>query len=656
MVEPASPSTAVERRLAAILAADVVGYSRLVGEDEAGTVARLKALRLTLIEPLIAEHRGRIVKLMGDGALCEFASVVEAVACAVAVQRAMAKAEPDEPEERRIRFRIGINLGDIIIEDDDIYGDGVNIAARLEQLAEPGGICVSDKVRAEIGRKLDYGFVSAGRQRVKNILEPIDTWRVVMDGRAPALRQAWWRLRRLRPAAVAAALALVMLAVGAGGWWWQAQRAGAGSTASPLAGRASVAVLPFANLSGDERLGPLADGMVADIIDDVSSVSRVLAVIARGTSFAYKDKSRDVREIGRDLGVNYVVDGTLQSDGQRLRVSVQLVDVATGTQLWSERYDRPLDNLFAVQQELTQRIANSLQGGAVLDAAGDVARRKPPESLQPYELYLLAQEEWRAWTKEGNARSLELTQRALVLEPRFVSGHMQLARIYRQQLDAGFAASTDEALARFLAAAETAVDLDATYPYARMVLGFAYSYAGKPDLAAAEIERTLELAPGNAGILADVAEHIVWQGQSARAVQLLERAMRIRPHGYYKDKEAQIYFFARRFSDAAAAVESEEDPGRWIELIAALSYAQLGRTADLESWRARFQASWPDYSSELSISETGDSPPAASADRDLWNESLVKAGIPICATPEQLARHPNMKRLAKCDAERAAAR
>ena len=201
MVEPASPGATVERRLAAILAADVVGYSRLVGEDEAGTIARLKTLRLTLIEPLIAEHRGRIVKLMGDGALCEFASVVEAVACAVAVQRAIARAEPDEPEVRRIRFRIGINLGDIIIEDGDIYGDGVNIAARLEQLAEPGGICVSEKVRAEIGKKLDYGFVSAGRQRVKNIVEPIDTWRVVMDGRAPVLRRAWWRLRRLRRAA-----------------------------------------------------------------------------------------------------------------------------------------------------------------------------------------------------------------------------------------------------------------------------------------------------------------------------------------------------------------------------------------------------------------------------------------------------------------------
>ena len=378
---------AVTRRLAAIMAVDVVGYSRLVGEDEAGTIARLKALRLTVIEPLIAEHRGRVVKLMGDGALCEFASVVDAVACAVAVQRAMAKAEPDESEVRRIRLRIGINLGDIIIEDGDIFGDGVNIAARLEQLAEPDGICVSDKVRAEIGKKLDYGFVSAGRQRVKNIAEPIDTWRVVMDGAAPLARGLRWGRPRIAPALTAAALVLALV-VAAAGWWWLA--GGRDQTPAPFGDRISVAVLPFANLSEDERLGRLADGMIGDIIDSLSQ-SRALAVIARGTSFAYKDQQRDVRDIGRDLGVGYVVDGTLQGDGTRLRAMVQLVDVATGQQLWSERYDRPLDDLFAVHDELTQRIANALTaggdaGGALFRAKGEVTRRKSADSLKAYDL------------------------------------------------------------------------------------------------------------------------------------------------------------------------------------------------------------------------------------------------------------------------------
>ena len=647
MVEPVSPGATVERRLAAILAADVVGYSRLVGEDEAGTIARLKTLRLTLIEPLIAEHRGRIVKLMGDGALCEFASVVEAVACAVAVQRAMARAEPDEPEVRRIRFRIGINLGDIIIEDGDIYGDGVNIAARLEQLAEPGGICVSEKVRAEIGKKLDYGFVSAGRQRVKNIVEPIDTWRVVMDGRAPVLRRAWWRLRRLRPAALATALLLALLAAGAGGWlWWYTTTE---LPASPFADRISVAVLPFDNLSGDERLGRLGDGMVADIIDGLSA-SRVLAVIARGTTFTYRGKSHDVREVGREFGVRYVVDGTLQGDGRRLRASVQLVDAANGSQLWSERYDRPLEDLFSVQEELTQRIANTLLAGGVLGAARDAARHKPAESLQAYELYLLANEQRLEWTREGNAKALELIQRALALDPRFAAGHIELALIYRQQIDAGFAGSVDEVMARWLETATTAVDLDPTYPWAWLVLGLRYLYAGEFDLAAPELERALELAPGNARILGAVAEQLPWMGQPERAVELVERAVRLDPSSYYGDVQWQAYFFARRFAESAAAAVGQSSPSRWPPLFAALSYAQLGRTADLERWRARLLEGWPDYSFEAGGDFFG---PAAAAERSLFLDSHAKAGLLICATPEQLAKDPNIRPVPRCDAERA---
>jgi class 3 adenylate cyclase/TolB-like protein len=653
MPEPSPPPTA-ERRLAAILAADVVGYSRLMGEDEAGTVARLKAVRLTLIEPLVAEHRGRIVKLMGDGVLCEFASVVAAVACAVALQRAMAKAEPDEPEDRRIRFRIGINLGDIIIEDGDIYGDGVNIAARLEQLAEPGGICVSDKVRTEVGHKLDFGFADAGRQRVKNIAEPIGTWRVVIDGRAPPPRRAPPppRLRRWRPAAIVAALLLALVATGSGGWWWW-QREGR-DEAAPFGDRISVVVLPFDNLSGDERLGRLADGMVVDIIEGLS-VSRELAVIAPGTSFAYRDRTHDARQIGQELGVTYVVDGSLQGDGDRLRATVQLVDAATSTQVWAERYDRPLDDLFAVQEELTQRIASTLTGGVIARAAADAARRKPTKSLQAYDLLLLAQQERSRWTREGNARALELARQAIALEPRLAPAYVQLGLVYLQQLDLGLAASVDEALEGWLEAARKAVELDPTDARARVVLYKRYLYGGDFSRAVPELERALELAPGNAGILGDIAIDLPWLGQSERAVQLGERAKLLDPSTAHDGVLTAAYFFTGRFAEAAATVDAMEQPDRWSQLYAVLSYAQLDRAAELERWRARLRESWPDYSNERSVAETSDFAPAAAAERDLWVESHAKAGLPLCATAEQLAADPAMRRLPECDAERAKA-
>ncbi len=314
-----------ERRLAAILAADVVGYSRLVEHDEAGSLERLKSHRKAFIEPLIAEYRGRVVKLMGDGALCEFASVVDAVACAVAIQRGMAERERDVPEDERIRFRIGVNLGDVVLEEDgDLYGDGVNVAARLEQLAEPGGITLSGTAYDHLQGRLGCGLEFLGEQRVKNIERPLRVYRVALDvvGRARANRGCCAGARVGRPRA--AAILLLLTGAGAGGWWWyQSGRAEAGGL--PLPDKPSVAVLPFDNLCGDERLGRLADGMVEDIIADLSRF-RELFVIARNSSFVYKGKPHDVRQVGRELGVKYVLEGSVQGDGGRLRVTAQLID------------------------------------------------------------------------------------------------------------------------------------------------------------------------------------------------------------------------------------------------------------------------------------------------------------------------------------------
>jgi TolB-like protein/class 3 adenylate cyclase len=362
----------VDRRLAAVMAVDVVGYSRLIGIDEAGTLARVKAHRIELAAPLIAEHHGRVVKLTGDGALVEFASAIDAVECAVAIQNGMAEREAAEPEERRIRYRIGINIGDIVLEDGDIFGDGVNIATRLEGLAEPGGICVARNVHDQVKAKLDLGFEPMGEHRVKNIAEPITLYRVLADpGTVVPSRPGLWP-----PAAVSGADATEK------------------GPALPLSDKPSIAVLPFENLSGEERYERLADGITEDIITALSRF-RDLYVIARNSTTAYKHKPKDVRQIARELGVHYVLEGSLQTDGKRVRLSAQFVDAATGSHVWSERYDRPLDQFFAVQDEVTRTIAASLAGehGIVARARRETARRKPPENLQAYEYYLLGLEQ-----------------------------------------------------------------------------------------------------------------------------------------------------------------------------------------------------------------------------------------------------------------------
>ena len=396
-----------------------------------------------------------------------------------------------------------------------------------------------------------------------------------------------------------------------------------------------------------------ANGLAADIIADLS-VNRLLTVIAPGTTLASADGPRDARRIGQELGVGYVLDGTLQGDSRQMRATAQVVDAATGAQLWSERFDRPLEDLSAVQDELTQRIASALSGGprgVVFNATIDAARRRPAESLQPNELLLLAMEQRERWTKDRNAKALELIQRALALDPRDSAGYVQLADIYQQQIDEGWAASDDEAMAGWLEAATTAVDLDPTYPWARLMLGVRYTYAGD-QRGVAELERAAELAPGNADLLADAAAYLPWLGQPERAVELIERAVRLKPNADYRWIQGTVYFFARRFADAAAGIEGMDSPGRWEMRMAVLSYAQLGQTADLERWRARLRESWPDYSAELEL-KFGDFAPGAAAERSLFLDSFAKAGLPICATPEQLAQNPGIHRLPECTKDQA---
>jgi TolB-like protein/class 3 adenylate cyclase len=351
----------MERRLSAILAADVVGYSTLMEQDKAGTFDRLRAHRKELFEPEIEKHHGRIFKLTGDGLFAEFTSVVDAVECAVSLQRGLAERNANVAGDQRMYVRIGINLGEVIVEGDDRLGEGVNIAARLEQLAEPGGICVSGKVSKEVEKKLAFAFEPMGEQKVKNIAEPVQVYKVKLEG--PKVRPRPRRARKMPLGVLAASTiaSLIILAVGFSAWRWLSP------SVAPLSEKASIAVLPFENIGNDPKWDRFADGITEDIVTDLS-LSKDLFVVARNSTYAYKGKPADVRNIGRNLDVRYVLEGSIQPLGDRIRVTAQLIDTRTGGHVWSDRYDRPATDLFNVQSDLTGKIAATLTGyeGAVL--------------------------------------------------------------------------------------------------------------------------------------------------------------------------------------------------------------------------------------------------------------------------------------------------
>jgi TolB-like protein len=415
------------RRLAAILAADVVGYSRLMEQDEAGTLAALKARRTSILAPLVRQHEGRIVKVMGDGVLVEFASAVNAVACAVELQKRMAAANDGVSEDRRVVLRIGINLGDIMVEGGDLYGDGVNIAARLQELADPGGICVTGKVHDEVRRKLDLAFESAGEQTLKNFAEPLRIYRTGGE-------------RERRPTA--------------------------GRALSPE--KPAIAVLPFVNMSGDPEQEYFSDGITEDIITELSRF-RSLHVIARNSAFAFKGKAAKVQETAKELGAAYVVEGSVRRVGARIRITAQLIEAAGGTHLWAERYDRPAEEVFAIQDDVVRTVAATLAGR--LEAAGaEGLRRRPTASLSAYECVL-----------RGNALPVgdpvlepiahQLFEQAVALDPDYAMAHAQLAISYAKQWEDNMSGSSKE-LDRAFELAMRAVSLDPQEIVCHTALGY----------------------------------------------------------------------------------------------------------------------------------------------------------------------------------------
>ena len=470
----------IERRLAAIMAADVVGFSRLMGADEAGTLGQLKSHRQELIDPEIAQRNGRIVKTMGDGLLVEFGSVVDAVQCAVAVQTGMVDRNAGVADDRRIEFRIGINVGDVIVEDDDIYGDGVNVAARLESLAEPGGICVSRSARDQIRDKLSLVLEDLDEREVKNIAWPIRVFRV--------------RLERAKPEA--------------------SRGASAQNEGLQLPDKPSIAVLPLTNLSDDPEQEVFADGITEDIITELSRF-KDLFVIARNSTFTCKGQAVKVQDVGKDLGVHYVVEGSVRRSGQRVRVTVQLIDASTGSHIWAERYDRDLDDIFELQDEVTRAIVAILPGR--LEAAGlDRTQRKPTENMAAYDYVIRGKILHHRGTAEDNAEALRMLEKAIELDPGYAQAHAWQACTLGQAWVRGFIDDREYVWKRVVDSLQTSLSLDENESECHRILAAVHLVQNEHDKAWHHQERALALNPNNDLIVDQNGELLTWLGKPGR--------------------------------------------------------------------------------------------------------------------------------------------
>jgi len=527
--------TSSERRLAAILAADVAGYSRLMGVDEEGTLARLKSLRRELIDPSIAQNRGRVVKTAGDGILIEFPSVVDAVRSALEVQRAMALRNEAEAPARRITFRIGINLGDVIVDDGDIFGDGVNIAARLEALAEPGGICISQTVLDHARDKLPFAVEDAGEHALKNIAKPVHVWRVALNA-APAAAPA--------PAAP---------------------------------DKPSIAVLPFVNMSGDAEQEFFADGITEDILTELSRF-RELFVISRNSAFAYKGKPINVQKVAKELGVQYVVEGSVRKAGARVRITVQLIDAETDRHIWAERYDRELADIFAIQDEVTQSIAATLPG-RVEAAAQTRAQRKPPDNLAAYECVLAGKLLHHRSTREDNAEAIKLLERAIALDPGYGHAHAWKACVTGQQFVYGWCPDPQEAIRTVISEVTLALSLDENDSDVHRVLAAVnLSMHRDFDKALYHQERALALNPNDDLIVVQQGEVLTWIGEADAGIEWIQKAMRLNP--YHPERFwghlGRAYFVARRYADAVKSFQRIGRPDASVFSFLAACHAKLG--------------------------------------------------------------------------------
>lgn len=626
----------MERRLAAVLAADVVGYSRLVREDEAETLAVVRAHREQVIEPRVAAHKGRIVKLMGDGLLIEFASAVEAVLCAVEIQHMLEHWQSGALNDREIRYRIGINIGDIVVEDGDIHGDGVNVAARLEGLADAGGICIARNVFDQVKDKLDLTIEHLGARQVKNIAEPLHVYRVVLDETSAALvlpMSSVRPVRRLR-VGMAALAAVALAAVGAVLWqqpWTAVPEPAAESQAGPaLPGKPSIAVLAFENLNADASQAFISDGLSENIIIALSRFSDFF-VIDRNSSFYYRDRPVKIDQLAAELGVRYVVSGSVQIAGDTLRATAQLVDAKSGKHLWAESYDRSLQDVFAIQDEITRMIAATLKENIEL-AEQDRVWREPTENLGAYEYRKRAQEQWFEFTRESNIRAEQLSEKAIALDPGYSGAYIELAWAHINGYRWGWSEgrSREESLDLAFFNARKALELDPYNFKAHWVLANATTQSGNLAKAAALYDRAIGLNPNSAALLADSIDPLVYGGRAPEAVERMRSAMRLNPHypDWYLWNLGWAQYFAQQYAEALASIEQMNELPNELRRTLAPVLLNLNRPDDARAVIAEFLENRPDYS----IEEAGTAPFEDEDYKRRWLDDLRALGVPETAS------------------------
>ena len=585
----------MERRLAAILAADVVGYSRLIRADEEGTIAAFKALRADLIDPKLAEHNGRIVKLMGDGILVEFASAVDAIHAAIETQEAVTKHNLDLPEAKRIELRVGVNLGDVVIDGNDIHGDGVNVAARLEGHAEPGGVCVSGKVYEEVRDRTELAFEDLGEQKFKNIDRTVRVWRWVAGN--PAV-------------------------------------ASSSRTDGPLnlPDKPSIAVLPFTNMSGDPEKEYFADGISEDIITNLSRF-RDFFVIARNSTFAYKGKAVNIQDVSRELGVGYVLEGSVQLSSDRVRITAQLIDGQTGGHLWSERYDRQLDDIFAVQDEVVERIVGTLAsgyGGRLRKAWQRQALRTGTQNAQAFDLFMRGMDLFDRWTEEDTRVGRECFEAAIQLDPTYSKAYAKLAWSHLEDGIQGWNKDLDGCFEKGLTYAKKAIECEDEESWGHWALAGYYLYSMQHDRAVAEFERAVELNPNDADVLNDVGWCLSYVGQAEDALEFVRKAMRLNPHfpEWYALQLGPIYFDARQYDDAIVTIEGLRSLETvWSNLYLAASHAALAHTDKMRNAMERVLVLDP-HATLQKWTSTKMAPYKNPKDLEHLQKNLRKAGLP----------------------------
>ena len=589
----------VVRRLEAILVADVAGYSRLMGADEEGTLAALKAIRREVGDPKVKAHRGRIVKTIGDGLLIEFASVVDAVRCAVEIQREMAERNADVPPNRRIEFRMGINVGDIIKDERDIFGDGVNVAARLEALAEPGGICVSRVVRDQVRDKLDFAFEDMGEQQVKNITRPIRVHRIVLgEGRD------------------------------------RAETATGGPQQNPplaLPDKPSIAVLPFQNMSGDPEQEYFADGIVEDIITALSRFHQLL-VIARNSSFVYKGRAVDVKQVSRDLGVRYVLEGSVRKAAERIRIAAQLIDATTGVHLWAERLDGGLEDIFDLQDQVTARVMGEI-APKIEQAEIERAKRKPTDSLDAYDYYLRGRANLNRGTRDATDEALSQFYQALRIDPDFASALAMAAWCHFWRKANGWMTDRSQEVAEGARLARRAVELgeDDAVALTRGAHALGH-FAGDLDGGIALIDRALRLNPNLASAWFLGGFLRIWNGKPDSSTEYFEYAMRLSPLDpeMYRMQAgmAMAHLLAGRFDTASSLAENafRHLPGFLMAVgVNAASHALAGHQEKAQ----RAMTHMRELDPTLRLSNLADWLPIRGAkDLATFTDGLRKAGLP----------------------------